>query len=65
MNKSAPAQHDCPGMLAATQGSAREGRDDGVKMAARLRLLPLGAQKIIKERMKNKSDIGLEKSRAF
>lgn len=30
--------------MLATQGSAREGRDDGAKMAAQLRVLPLRGQ---------------------
>ena len=42
-----------PGMLA-TQDSAREGRDDGAKMAAQLRVLPLRGQEIIKQRLRPK-----------
>lgn len=38
--------------MLATQESAREGRDDGAKMAARLRVLPLWGQEISKERIK-------------
>lgn len=33
--------------MLATQRSAREGRDDGAKMAARLRVLPLRGQENI------------------
>lgn len=48
--------------MLATQDSAREGRDDGAKMAAQLRVLPLRGQ-VIEERIKpkhNKAAFGNE-----
>lgn len=42
--------------MLATQDSAREGRDDGAKMAAQLRVLPLRGQETIKERINQKCD---------
>lgn len=39
-----------------TQESAREGRDDGAKMAARVRVLPLWGQGIFKRRISSIRD---------
>lgn len=43
--------------MLATQDSGREGRDDGAKMAAQLRVLPLWGQEIFKERIKHDKTI--------
>lgn len=47
-----------PGMLA-TQESAREGRDDGAKMAARVRVLPLWGQEIFKGRISSRRETAI------
>lgn len=42
--------------MLATQESAREGRDDGAKMAARVRVLPLWGQQIFRGRISSVRD---------